>query len=427
MADREAPDGPYFVVSGRWDNNVALVSLNAALDPSNNLTDRAIVSRIRTTPDIEFGGRRVPASGQPVSVAIPAAGDIAFVVNHSGTVSPQAAAAFQHGHPGTIAVIDLKKAFEPQSDGTLAAVAAIVPTGRAGPVGCAVTPDQRYLAVTSAEAPGREDGGATVTLFDIATRQVAAQVAQPLRRAGATPSVHSAPHETFGAFPCANGVAASPRHGGVLFTANGGTDDVSVISLQRALSGAGEASEIARVSVEAGPFGVAVSPDGGLAAVASRESARTGVEGRTISFLDVDRAVSGRRGAEVARLRIGVDDDMTPTRPFSVAFTPAGGQVVATAFRSNTVSLIDVADALAGQGEAARLRLETPDGAPARPRGVVVTPDGRYAAVVGGAKGASGSSLLFIVALDTFHVAGIVSRIGNESYFLDVLPVRPAP
>jgi DNA-binding beta-propeller fold protein YncE len=417
--------GAHFLVSGRWDNNVALVSLERALDPANFATSGAIVTRLRVTPTIDDDGKSVPASGQPVSIAVAAAGDRAYVVNHSGRAAPAAAAAFQHGHPGTITIIDLVKALDPESDGTLNAVDAIVPTGTAGPVGCALTPDERYLAVTSAEASGREDGGCTVTLLDIERRRVARQIAQPLRRPGALPSPHAAPHPTYGAFPDANGIAVGARHGGLLFTANGGTDDVSVISLSAALDDRPD-TEIGRVPVEAGPFGIAVSPDGTLVAVASRESARTGVEGRTVSLIDVERAASGASGAELARIVVGTDDADQPTRPFGVAFTPDGEKVMATAFRSNTVSLIDVAQALAGGGETARLLLATPGGGPSRPRGVAVTPDGRHAAIVGAAKGAPQSSMLWIVALDTMRVVGLVTGVGNESYFLAVVPARTA-
>ena len=408
----------YFLVSGRWDNHVALVSLARALDPANDGSDRAIVSRIRTTPDIDGNGATVPASGQPVSVAIPKAGTHAFVVNHSGTVTPKEAAAFQHGHPGTITIVDLVKAFDADADRSLHAVEAIVPTGTSGPVGCAVTPDQRYLAVTSAEAAGLEDGGCRVTLFDIARRGIVRQVDMPIRRAGAKPSPHAAPHETYGAFPDANGIAVSPLQGGLLFTANGGTDDVSVLSLAAAHEG--REAELARVPVEVGPFGIAVSPNGRLVAVASRECARTGVEGRTISLIDAERAAGGDTGAETARIPIGSDDPTIATRPFAVAFTPDGRHLIATAFRSNTISLVDVAAAR----EIARIEPSAPDSGPARPRGVAITPDGRHAAIVGGAKGGSGSSVLFILDIARFAVVGIVTAIGNESYFLDVLPSR---
>ncbi|MGH6926132.1 MAG: YncE family protein [Propylenella sp.] len=414
-----------FVVSGRWDNNVAIVSLERALDPANHGTPGAIVSRPRVTPDIDDRGARVPASGQPVSVAISADGRRALVVNHSGQATPADAAAFQHGHSGTITVLDLARAADPASDGTLDAVEAFVPLRMAGPVGCALTPDQRHLAVTSAEAPEHEDGGCTIALLDTETLAVVRHIAQPLRRADARPSRHPAPHESYGAFPDANGIAVSARHGGLLFTANGGTDDISVISLAAALAGE-EQTEIARVAVEAGPFGIAVSPDGALVAVASRENARTGVEGRTLSLVDVDRAFAGDPKAEIARVPVGADGGRgVPTRPFGVAFTPDGKRLVATAFRANSVSLIDVEAALAGSHETTNLSLVTPDGGPSRPRGVAITPDGRYAAIVGAAKGAPRSSMLWIVALETMSVAGLVTGVGNESYFLDVVPVLP--
>ena len=406
----------HFLVSGRWDNHVALVSLARALDPANDGTERAIVARIRTTPDIARDGKTVPASGQPVSIAIPAPGTHAFVVNHSGTVSPEEAAAFQHGHPGTITIIDLAKAFDAEADGTLHAVEAIVPTGTAGPVGCAVTPDQRYLVVTSAEATGLEDGGRLVTLFDIARREVVRQVEMPVRRAGARPSPHPAPHETYGAFPDSNGIAVSPLQGGLLFTANGGTDDVSVLSLAAALEG--RDAEIGRVPVEAGPFGIAVSPDGRLVAAAARESAQVRRECRTVSLIDAERAANGAAGAEIARIPIGSDDPAAETRPFAVAFTPDGRHLIATAFRSNTISLIDIAAAK----EVARMEPRTPNGAPARPRGIALSPDGRYAAIIGGAKAGPGSSILFLLDIERFAVEGIVTEIGNESYFLAALP-----
>jgi DNA-binding beta-propeller fold protein YncE len=414
-----------FVVSGRWDNNVAIVSLERALDPANHGTPDAIVSRPRVTPDIDDRGARVPASGQPVSVAISADGRRAFVVNHSGRATPADAAAFQHGHPGMVTVLDLAKAAGPASDGRLDAVEAFVPLGVAGPVGCALTPDQRHLAITSAEAPEHEDGGCTVALLDTETLAVVRQIAQPLRRADARPSRHPAPHESYGAFPDANGIAVSARHGGLIFTANGGTDDISVIGLAAALAGE-QNTEIARVAVEAGPFGITASPNGGLVAVASRESARSGVEGRTISLVDVDRAISGDPTAEIARIPVGGDGGHNvPTRPFGVAFTPDGKRLVATAFRANSVSLIDVEAALGGSSETTNLMLATPDGGPSRPRGVAISPDGRYAAIVGAAKGAPRSSMLWIVALETMSVAGLVTGVGNESYFLDVVRARP--
>lgn len=417
----------HILVSGRWDNNVAVVDLERALDPANDGTSNAIISRVRVTPDIDTNGDGVadtPASGQPVSIAIPRTGRYAYVVNHSGRATPEAAAAFQHGHPGVVTVLDLVAVLDPANNGTTAAMVDLISTGMAGPVGIAMTPDDKYMLVTSAEAAEREDGGREVTVIDTATRAVARRIPLAVRANGSAPepSPHPGPHPTFGKFPDPNGIAVSPLGPGYAFTANGGTDDVSVIDLTRALAGDPKA-EVARVPVEAGPFGLAVSPDGRLLAVASRESARTGVEGRTVSLIDIERAAKGAADAELARVQVGTDDPNVATRPFAVAFTRDGKYVLATCFRSNTVSFVDVAKALAGQqAEVARLALEAPGGGPSRPRGVVMTPDGRYAAITGGAKTGSGSSVLFLVDVQKMVPAGRVTAVGNESYLLDILP-----
>ena len=180
--------------------------------------------------------------------------------------------------------------------------------------------------------------------------------------------------------------------------------------------------------MQAGPFGIAVSPDGRLVAVASRESARTGVEGNTISLIDLERSLDGLPGAEAARVRVGTDDPDVATRPFAVAFTPDGRKVLVSCFRSNTVSLVDVEAALASApAEEKRLHLEAPGGRPGRPRGIVVTPDGRYAGVTGGAKEGPGTSVVFILDLQDMRNAGCVTEVGNESYLLDILSDPPPP
>ena len=76
------------------------------------------------TPDIDGGTGRAgtPASGQPVNVVIAADRRLAYVVNHSGRATPEAAAAFQHGHPGLIAVLDVAKALDPANSGTTKAL-----------------------------------------------------------------------------------------------------------------------------------------------------------------------------------------------------------------------------------------------------------------------------------------------------------------
>ena len=82
-----------------------------------------------------------------------------------------------------------------------------------------------------------------------------------------------------------------------LFSANEGTEDVSVMDLQRVLAGAPVVEVAPRVPDQAGPFGIKASPDGKLIAVTARESAKVAFEGNTISIIDVERARVGAQGA----------------------------------------------------------------------------------------------------------------------------------
>ncbi|MEM9781761.1 MAG: hypothetical protein AAF899_04720 [Pseudomonadota bacterium] len=411
----------HLIVSGRWDNNVAIVDLEAALRPENDGTDAAVISRPRVTPDVDTDGDGIPdapASGQPVAVAVDAGRRLGYVVNHSGGATPAAAAAYQHGHPGLVTVLDLTKALDPAHDGTLGAVDAFVSTGRTGPVGPALAPDARHLLVNCGEAAESEDGGAEITVIDTETRSAVASIAlrENADHPAEGPSKHDAPHPSFGRYPNPTGMVISPLRGGVVFTGNGGFSDITVIDLQAGLAGSPEA-EINRVAIETGPFGMALSADGTLVAAAARESMSTPFEGRTVSIIDVSRAADGGGDAEVARVRVGSDDPGEATRPFGVAFTPDGRHLVASCFRSNTISVIDVADALGGRpAEVLRIRPPDPPGGQARPRGIVVV--GRYACVIGGAKTGPGSSLVWLLDLERGEIAATVTSVGNESYFL---------
>lgn len=44
------------IVSGRWDDNVAIVDIAQALLPENDGTPNAILSRPRATPDLDLDG-----------------------------------------------------------------------------------------------------------------------------------------------------------------------------------------------------------------------------------------------------------------------------------------------------------------------------------------------------------------------------------
>ncbi|MBO6756887.1 MAG: YncE family protein [Roseibium sp.] len=417
----------HLIVSGRWDDNVAVVDIAAALRPENDGTPNAVVSRPRVTPDLDLDGdgkADARASGQPVAVAVDSKGQRAYVVCHSGPVAPEAAAAYQHGHPGLVTVLDITKALDPAHDDSLDAVVDFVSTGRTGPVGCALSPDESALLVNCGEAEGSEDGGDEVTAID--TRALRVRAGTPLvlnpDHPAQEPSGHDSPHESFGHYPNPTGIVISPLAGGVVFIGNGGFSDVSVLDLEATLSGSRNA-EINRVAVETGPFGMALSPDGKLVAVASRESMSRPVEGNTVSLIDVQRAADGRSDAEVARIPVGGGSEAAPSRPFGVAFSEDGRLLVASCFRSNTISIIDVEAALAGQpAERHRLYPKAPGGGPSRPRGIAVC--GKYACVIGGAKSGPRSSLVWLVDLETASIAGTVCEVGNESYFLAALPPK---
>src|ERR1700731_3282878 len=51
-SEAAAADGTYVLVTGRRDPRVIVVDLAKALDPANNLTPKAIVSRVRISPDV---------------------------------------------------------------------------------------------------------------------------------------------------------------------------------------------------------------------------------------------------------------------------------------------------------------------------------------------------------------------------------------
>jgi DNA-binding beta-propeller fold protein YncE len=328
-------------------------------------------------------------------------------------------------------VLDVAKALDPANKGTTGAIETIIPTDGFGPVGFAVAPGGKHALVSASEGDNLEDGGRTISVLDLDARKVVHKVTQAYGNPGfpcpPNPIAHAGPHETFGCFTDSNGIVLSEKRGGLAIVANGGTDDVSVIDLRRALAGE-DGAEIKRIPVGVGPWGIAISPDGALVATANRESARTGAEGNTISLIDVEKAADGAKDAEVARLIVGTNNPAAASRPFGVAFTPDGRELIVSNFRANNVSFVDVKKALARElgAEVTRVTLETPAGAgPSRPRGIVLTPDGRYAAITGAARGKPGSGVLWIMDVPARKVVGRVTGIGNETYLLALLPKRP--
>jgi len=415
----------YLMASGRWDNTVIVIDVAKAIEPANDGTPNAVINRLRVTPDIDANGTGkldTVASGQPISVVISPDQRRAYVSNHSGKSTPAQAASFQHGWPGTYTVLDLSKATDPANNGTLNAVVGYIDGKNFGATGFAISPDQKTAAAAAAETPDSEDGGSVIGVIDLATNTVVRQVQQAYGNPGfpcpVSPIPRASPNPKIGCYAGTNGMTFSPLGGGTLFTANGGTNDVSVINWSKALAG-DPSAELARIPTGMGGFGISTSPDGKWVAVAAREDLALDKPGNTISIIDVQKALSDPARAEVKRLMLGTDDPNVGSRPFVAAFTPDGTRIVVTHFRTNNISIVDVAKALAGQpAEIKRLPLATPDGRPSRPRGVAFTSDGKYAAITGAPKGAADSGVVWLVNMDTYTVAGRVTQVGNESYLI---------
>ena len=149
----------------------------------------------------------------------------------------------------------------------------------------------------------------------------------------------------------------------------------------------------------------------------------------------MDRARAGAPGAELARVRVGTDDASGQSRPFTVAWTPDGREIVVANYRTNSVSIVDVRRALAHDphAEVARIpvtRLADPDGIvrPGNPKGTAVTSDGRYAVVSGGprlAPSAPPSGTVWVIDLQRRAVVATVTGVGNDPYGLTILEDRP--
>jgi hypothetical protein len=78
------------------------------------------------------------------------------------------------------------------------------------------------------------------------------------------------------------------------------------------------------------------------------------------------------------------------------------------------------------KAEVARIRLSRPDGQPARPKGIAVTPDGRYAIVSGGpntieASATNLTGMLHIIDLSARAQVAAVTGVGIDPYGLVII------
>jgi len=425
-------DNTFILATGRRDPRIYAIDLEQALKPENNNTPNAIVSRSKVALD-RLDGRPL---GDPANIIVSEDRKTAYIVNHHGAVDN--AEFLQHGGRGNIAIMTIREMVKRKNDNTAAALERHIDSGHFGSVGLVLLPDM--FVIGNAESHLTEDGGNRITFVDRRTGSLRGEIELALGNPGfACPdfpvpfvSPHGppspvpllSPNPAWGCFPDTNGITLGRGSDGkrYLFAANGGTNDVSVIDLEDALAG-DRTPEIIRIPTQIGPWGITTSPDGRWVVAANRESQQVAFEGNTISIIDVDLARVGAANAEVARVLVGTSNPNVQTRPFIPSFTPDGRFITVPNFRSNNVSIVDLARALAHDpgAEVARIALTRPDGLAARPKGSAVTSDGRYAVISGGPRTAFvPSGTVWIIDLNTRAVVATVTGVGNDPYGLAV-------
>jgi DNA-binding beta-propeller fold protein YncE len=439
---------PYALVTGRRDPRVYAIDLAAALKPANNNTANAIISRNLVGP------RRLDGVllGDPANVVLSPDGKSAYVMNHHGQVSNSEF--LQHGGRASISVMDVKKMLQKSSDNTDAAVVKVMDGGWFGGVGLLPLASPNLLLTSASEGWLSEDGSNRITIIDPKAGAFVGQIQMPVKgegirqlradcpaydvpwKMGPPPVIpYLAPSKEFGCWPDPESLALGKGSDGksYLFSGNAGTEDVSVMDLEAALKGKPVVEIAPRIPVQSGPFGIAASPSGKLIAVTARESnLEDDAEGNTISIIDVDLARQGKPGAEAARVQVGTDDPKGLGRPFAVAWTPNGKQIIVANFRTNNISIVDVDLALAKKpgAEAARIALTRADNDPARPKGVAVTADGRYAVVAGGnntikASATNLTGTAFVVDLQKKALVATVTGVGIDPYGVAIVDRAP--
>ena len=443
-ADAALAAGPYAFVTGRRDPRIYAIDLGAALKAANNNTDKAIISRNLVGP------RRLDGMilGDPANIVLSQDGKTAFVMNHHGQVSNSEF--LQHGGRASVSIMDVKKMLQKSSDNSDAAVEKVIDGGWFGGVGVLPLNNPNLLLTSASEGWLTEDGSNRITIIDPKTGAFVGQIQMAMKGAGTKQlrpdcpdvdvpfkggpppaNVYLAPSKQFGCWPDPESLAVGKGSDGkqYLFSGNAGTEDVSVMDLGRALKGEAVVEVAPRIPVQTGPFGIAASPNGKLIAVTARETnLEDDNEGNTISIIDVDLAREGKPGAEAARVQVGTDDPKGMARPFAVAWTPDGKQIVVANFRSNNVSIVDVEMALAKKpgAEVARIALARADKEPARPKGIAVTADGHYAVVAGGNNTIKKSATdltgtAFVIDLQKKAVAATVTGVGIDPYGVAIL------
>src|SRR5215510_12911451 len=282
-ADTAAAGDRFILATGRRDPRIYAIDFEAALRPRNNNTPNAIVSRSKVHPD-RLDGSPV---GDPANIVLSEDNRTAYVINHHGAVSN--AEFMQHGGRGSISVMNVRRMLERRFDNTTRALERNLDSGYFGAVGLIVLPE--LLLVSHSENWLTEDGSNRIAIIDRATGGRRGEIEMRLGQPGhacpdfpvpfispTPPPVvpFEAPDLMFGCWPnpefLALGLGSDGRT--YLFSGNAGTDDVSVMDLERALMGIPVAEIAPRVPVQTGPFGIKAGLDGRLIAVTARESGK---------------------------------------------------------------------------------------------------------------------------------------------------------
>ena len=247
VAQVTAGKGQYILAAGRRLPYLYGVSLEAALDPANNGTAKAIIGRGKVAADALDGG----LLGDPANLVVSEDGRSVYVVNHHGAIDNSTFR--QHGGRGQVAVLDIDDLLSARNDRTANALRRHMDSGGFGALGIVLLPE--LLVIANAESYLTEDGGNRITFVDRRTGSLRATVELALGSPGYAcpdfPVPYVAPHgpprnlavrapdKSFGCFPNPNGLALGRSSDGraYVFSANGGTNDVSVIDVGRALQG----------------------------------------------------------------------------------------------------------------------------------------------------------------------------------------------
>src|SRR5512132_88223 len=265
LAQDALADNTFILATGRRDPRIYAIDLEQALKPKNNNTPNAIVSRSKVALD-RLDGRRL---GDPANIVVSEDRKTAYIVNHHGSIDNNEF--LQHGGRGNISVMTIRKMVRRQNDDTAEALVRHIDSGHFGSVGLVLLPDM--FIIGNAESHLTEDGGNRITFVDRRTGSLRGEIELALGNPGfACPdfpvpfvSPHGppspvpllSPNPAWGCFPDTNGITLGRGSDGrrYLFTANGGTNDVSVIDFEDALAG-DRTPEIIRIPTQIGPWGI---------------------------------------------------------------------------------------------------------------------------------------------------------------------------